>query len=151
MSADPQKSAVYSAECIVREMLERGGTVQVAGSTLTLPVERKFSRLEEVESYLNKIHGVFGVDLPKPRVRVRKGQQFAHYEWATNTLAFPTQSRWAFREMVVLHEYAHFLAWQLWRARSHGKEFQSEFRGLLDAVVGPEAAFLFGYQLAVSV
>ena len=102
---------VYAAEDLMMAMMNRGGTAEIAGSTITIPVERKFGNIDNVRDYVDRLHTVFGADLPAPTVRVRKGQTKAHYEAGTT----PSRCRtgpggrygrpWA-------AQFAHYLAWQ---------------------------------------
>lgn len=149
MTADTDRRMVYAAEDLMMAMMNRGGTAEIAGSTITIPVERKFGNIDNVRDYVDRLHTVFGADLPAPTVRVRKGQTKAHYEAGTNTIAVPDRTRWALREAVVLHEFAHYLAWQRHRASGHGPLFRAEYRDLLANVIAPEAGFMFTVLYAV--
>ena len=57
---DSQRSKVYAAETLVRTIFDRADerdlrTVDIYGSTLTLPIERKFASLDSVQHYLDSI------------------------------------------------------------------------------------------------
>ena len=59
---DTQRSAVYEAETLVRTMFDRADqrglrSVEVMGSTITLPVERKFGSVESVQAYCDAFKG----------------------------------------------------------------------------------------------
>lgn len=120
---DTRRTAVYEAESIVRKMLDRADerglrTVEVAGSHVTLPVERRFASIASVQDYID---AVLALDWVRTRweraavpvrVRARAGNAAAHYERDCATIALPehrVNTAWAFREMVVLHELAHHL------------------------------------------
>lgn len=136
---------VYEAENTLMFMLEHGGTAQFMGSSLTLPMERRFGDLDGVRRYLLEVRqrswGFSGT--PDPVVRLRRGQTKAH--WADGVIALPDgvgQKGWAMREVVVLHEYAHHVAWHVHGATGHGQTFQQVYLELLENAVGPEAAFV---------
>ena len=136
---------VYDAENTLLFMLDNGGTVQFLGSSLTLPVERRFGDLEGVRRYLREVRRrPWGhPQTPEPRVRVRKGHTKAH--WSEDTIAIPDgigERGWAMREVVVLHEYAHHVAWHEHAATGHGRDFQEVYLGLLENAVAPEAALI---------
>ena len=48
-------SRVYAAEDTLMFLLDNGGTVTFLGSSLTLPVERRFGDIEGVRRYLGEI------------------------------------------------------------------------------------------------
>ena len=144
---DVHQSRVYAAERVVYDALERGGQIEVAGSTLVLPVERRFGNLDNIKDYVERLHSLFGGGVPAPTVRPRKGQTRAHYETGANVIAVPLDGTWALREMVILHEYAHCLTRWRDRASGHGPEFQARYTDLVEEVIGPEAGFLLRYSL----
>lgn len=136
---------VYAAENTLLFMLDHGGTAQFLGSSLTLPVERRFGDVESVRRYLEEVRKrAWGhPDVPEPQVRVRKGHSKAH--WADGTIALPDgtgERGWAMREVVVLHEYSHHVAWHKHAAGGHGTAFQEVYLDLLEHAVSPEAAFV---------
>lgn len=155
---DTQRTAVYEAESLVRTMFDRADerglrVVELAGSQLTLPVERRFASLESVQAYVDAVLALNWVRARWPRasvrarVRARAGNSAAHYESDCATIALPehhANTAWAFRELVVLHELAHHLdpsdpddpA-----EAPHGPAFVDRFLTLVDEIVGPEAAF----------
>lgn len=136
---------VYEAEDTLLFLLDNGGTVTFLGSSLTMPVERRFGDLEGVRRYLRALRelpwGYGGV--PEPAVRLRKGHGRAH--WSDGVIALPDgigERGWAMREVVVLHEYAHHVTWHLRRETGHGQGFLEVYLDLLERAVGPEAAFV---------
>lgn len=152
MSAKPY----YDAEHELQFMLSNGGAVHAYGSTFTLPEERKFGTIENVQTYVNKVYEFLGKANP-PEVRARRGETQAHYEHYTHRIAVPehrgSQHSWAMREVVVLHEIAHSLA-----PAGHGPEWAGTFIDLVARVIGEEAGFLLraamskrGVQIAASV
>lgn len=156
---DTRRNAVYEAESIVRKMLDRADerglrTVEVAGSHVTLPVERRFASIESVQDY---VAAVLALDWVRSRweraavpvhVRARAGNAAAHYERDCATIALPehrSNTAWAFREMVVLHELAHHLDPREpddATEGAHGPAFVDRFLALIGGIVGPEAAFV---------
>ncbi|MFC8526259.1 TIGR04338 family metallohydrolase [Nocardia sp. NPDC057227] len=149
---DSQRAAVYDAEQLVRGAFERADefgnrTVEVFGSRLTLPVERRFGSVESVAGYVERVLALNWVRAEWPRaavpvrVRARRGAGAAHYEPDGAVLAVPVGRVWALRELVVLHELAHHLAPDS-AEPAHGPAFCARYLALLDGVVGPEAALL---------
>lgn len=136
---------LYAAEDSLLFMLDNEGPVQFFGSTLTLPVERRFGDLDGVRRYLSELRGRnWGhPDVPEPKVRLRKGHTRA--TWEAGTIALPDgigARGWAMREVVVLHEYAHHVTWHRYGMTGHGEQFQQVYLDLLDNAVGAEAAFV---------
>ena len=142
---------VYAAEDTLLFMLDHGGTAQFMGSSLTMPVERRFADVESVQRYLAEVRKrPWGYGMtPVPTVRVRKGGARAH--WSDGVIALPDgigAKGWAMREVVVLHEYAHHVTWHVFAATGHGQQFQQVYLELLECAVGPEAAFVVRAGLA---
>ncbi|MBH0778627.1 TIGR04338 family metallohydrolase [Nocardia bovistercoris] len=155
MSArDTQRAKVYDAEQLVRAIFDRADegharTVDLYGSRLTLPVERRFACVDSVQTYVAKVLALNWVRArwtraAQPvRVRSRRGTTSAHYESEGAVLAVPLHTgstAWALRELVVLHELAHHL--EPPDAVAHGPEFCSSYVELVEGVIGPEAALL---------
>ncbi|MFE5287789.1 TIGR04338 family metallohydrolase [Nocardia sp. NPDC056611] len=153
---DAQRSQVYDAEGLVRGMFDRADefdtrTVEVHGSHLTLPIERRFGSVESVQIYADRVLALNWVRAQWDRagapvtVRARAGTKAAHYESAGAVLAVPLHaggSAWALRELVILHELAHHLDPEPAEAAPHGPEFCARYVELVDGVIGPEAALL---------
>ncbi|MFE3546286.1 TIGR04338 family metallohydrolase [Nocardia sp. NPDC059177] len=154
---DTQRAKVYDAEQLVRGVFDRADEfghrgIDVYGSQLTLPVERRFASVESVQSYVDKVLELNWVRAQwaraaQPiRVRARAGSAAAHYEPATAVLAVPLHTgatAWALRELVVLHEIAHHLAPASASDEApHGPEFCTRYVELVDGVIAPEAALL---------
>lgn len=142
---------VYGAEDTLMFLLDNGGTASIHGSTITIPVERRFGDVQGVRRYLDEVRRrPWGhPDVPAPAVRVRKGHAKAH--WSNGVIALPDgigEKGWAMREVVVLHEYAHHVVWHLHRVTGHGAQFQQVYLDLLDQAIGPEAGFLLRAGLA---
>ena len=161
MTTDRQRSRVYDAEALVRRIFDRSvdyPVVDVAGSHLTLPPERKFASLESVQTYVDAVLALGWVRARWPRaavpvlVRARAGQSRAHYERFPGTIAIPLHEgghAWALRELVVLHELAHHLADDADEA-AHGADFTGRMVELVGGIVGDEAAFLLRVTLLES-
>lgn len=153
---DTQRAKVYDAEGLVRRMFERADecgsrTVDLHGSHLTLPIERRFASVESVQNYADRVLSLNWVRTQWERsqtpltVRARAGTSAAHYEVETAVLAVPLHTRgtaWALREFVILHELAHHLEPPGADLAPHGPEFCSRYIALVDGVIGPEAALL---------
>ncbi|PXX65526.1 putative metallohydrolase (TIGR04338 family) [Nocardia tenerifensis] len=153
---DTQRAKVYDAEHLVRGMFDRADehgarTVELYGSHLTLPIERRFASVDSVQSYTDKVLGLNWVRAQwvragtAVRVRSRAGAAAAHYEAAGAVLAVPLHTggtAWALRELVVLHELAHHLEPDPDSVAAHGPEFCNRYLELVDGVIGPEAALV---------
>lgn len=146
MTRDSQRQRVYDAENGLRRMynaaVEIGNpVVTVGGITLTLPPEARFASIESIQSYVDRVRALPSIAANHPRagipvtVRARQGDSRAHYENARAVIAIPDNlGSWAMRELIVLHELAHHLAW----GDQHGSRFAAAFLDLLGAVLGPE-------------
>lgn len=144
---DSQRGRVYHAENILREIVDNSRDnplYKIEGITLTIPPEGKFSTAEDVQRYVNRVTSmpsvlaIFGE--AKIAVRSRKGQRIAHYEPINQTIAVPEHdSRWALREIVILHELAHHYSRSV---PAHGPEFVDTMITLLSLVIGPEMGLL---------
>ncbi|MBJ8347657.1 TIGR04338 family metallohydrolase [Antrihabitans sp. YC2-6] len=159
---DSQRSKVYDAEHLVRRVFERAdesGTrnLELLGSHLTLPIERKFASVESVQTYVDRVLALNWVRAKWPRaavpvhVRERQGMSAAHYEMLTSTIAVPIkrmEAAWALRELVVLHELAHHLEAAESGNAPHGPVFVSRFLELVTEIVGPEAGLVLRSTMA---
>ena len=157
---DAQRSRVYDAEHLVHRLFDRSAEyplIEIAGSRLTLPVERRFASIESVQSYVDRVLGLGWVRATWARaavpvvVRGRAGDSQAHYERAGAVMAVPTgtgsrsNSAWAMRELVVLHELSHHLADG--PEVAHGPQFVDRMLTVIDGIIGPEAALLLRVTL----
>lgn len=151
MTRDIGRSAVYAAENIFANMLvaaESGShTVQIAGATLTVPAQAKFSSIDSMQTYVDRVLArpsvitKFGPTRPV-RVRARRSDQAtAHYERATATIAVPlaAQAKSMRTEASLLHELGHHFTPD---DPGHGPKFTATLLWLLDDVMGPESAFM---------
>ncbi|MGV8873403.1 MAG: TIGR04338 family metallohydrolase [Rhodococcus sp. (in: high G+C Gram-positive bacteria)] len=159
---DAQRSAVYDAERWVRTMFDRAEernnrVVEVMGSQITLPIERKFASLESVQRYVDAVLALDWISTTWPdagrtiTVRARSGSGAAHYEPDTATIAVPLHrgnTAWALRELVVLHEVAHHFADE--DEPQHGGAFVDRYITLVGEIIGSEAAFVLRATMAES-
>lgn len=164
---DTGRARYYDAEHLVHRLFDTASssrTVQIAGTELTLPAEARFASVDAVRDYVRRVLELPGVRERFPRasepvsVRERRGQTSAHYARATTAsgdefvraeIAIPSsESRWALRELVVLHELAHHLDDS--EGPGHGRGFVLTLIELVGLVLGPEAAFVFRVVLADS-
>lgn len=111
---------------------------EMFGTTVTVPVERKFGHLDTVKAYVN--HVCMNENHTVPNVVINKRLKVhATYNWGTISMPLPEKGRWAWREAVVLHEIAHHFA----PTNDHGKDFQKIFAKLLDKYIGPEIGWVY--------
>jgi putative metallohydrolase (TIGR04338 family) len=151
---DNQRKRLYDAETFVRDVLKSLAEADVPtfdfyGSSLLVPLERKFGDLASIQRYIDAVLGLNWVQDMWPErtvlpvhVRRRAGQRFAHYEPLTRTFAIPdyeNSSGWAMREVVILHELSHHLCRS---GEIHGSAFASTFLHLVREVMGPEVGLL---------
>jgi putative metallohydrolase (TIGR04338 family) len=146
VTRDSQRQKVYDAEKAVDRLFDSGvDKVEIFGSTITPPPERKFGDLAAVENYLAWIaqqgwyrrhYGSFGI----PAVRRRKGLTKAHYEHGTIAMPVPKHGIPAtLRETYALHELAHHLTPG---DPGHGPEFAGVMQHLVREAMGPEAGLI---------
>ncbi|MFI5714770.1 TIGR04338 family metallohydrolase [Nocardia sp. NPDC051750] len=163
---DLQRGKVYDAEQLVRSVFDRAAefgqrTIEIYGSRLTLPAERKFASVESVQEYCDRVLALNWVAAKWERAeapiraRARAGTVAAHYESGSGVLAVPVHGSrpgrggapWALRELVLLHELAHHLEPSPPTVAAHGPEFCARYVELVDGVLGPEAGFLLRITL----
>ena len=157
---DAQRSRVYDAEHLVHRLFDRSAVyplIEVAGSRIALPVERRFASIDSVQSYVDQVLALGWVRASWARaavavvVRGRAGDAQAHYERAGAVMAVPAHrgnrgnAPWAMRELVVLHELSHHLADG--PEVAHGPEFVGRMLTVVDGIIGPEAALLLRVTL----
>ena len=148
-SRDTQRSKVYAAEQFVRTLFDRAAAhssraIDFFGAQLTLPPEGRFGSVPSVQQYVDSVLALPAVRQRWPTVaplavRPRRGETGAHYERRNDvaSIAVPARnSRWALRELVVLHEIAHHLSDA---EPPHGPHFVAAFCELAGLVMGPEA------------
>lgn len=151
---DDQRQRLYNAEFMLRDILNSLAKTDVPtfdfyGSSLLIPLERKFGDLDSIQRYIDAVLALDWVRDTWPertilpvRVRRRAGKKHAHYEPLTRTFAIPDHSNsrgWAMREIVILHEMTHHLVVS---SPPHGPAFASAFLYLVREVMGPEVGLL---------
>lgn len=159
-SRDHQRGALYDAERRLRRVLDRAHEypmAEVAGSRIVIPVERKFADLASMQTYVDLVLARPWPEFPRmniSHVAVVPKPEYTEQNHAVYTggaILVPllavnpaTGTRWAMRELVVLHELAHH-AMFVHRpgAAHHGAEFAGAFRTLVAGMMGPEAGLLF--------
>ena len=148
---DSRRSEVYAAEQFVRTLFDHAAqhssrAIDFFGETITLPPEARFASLESVQRYVDEVLAMPGVTRQWPApgaitVRARRAASAAHYENhdGAGVIAVPprTDTGWAMRELVVLHEVAHHLCDG--DGPAHGTDFVATFCALAATVMGPEA------------
>ena len=149
---DTQRARVYAAESQLARIVDARGTyptLDLFGSRVAVPDDRKFGDVDSVRRYLAAVLALNWVRARWPNasrpltVRPRRGAAGAHYEGETATIAVPpfeVAGRWGLRELVVLHELAHHL--ESGTPPPHGPAFVTTMLALVEELVGPEAEFL---------
>lgn len=148
---DSQRSRVYAAENQVARIIDARldyPTIQLFGSEVVVPDDRKFGDIESVQRYVDAVLALNWVlarwsSAGPIAVRARRGATKAHYERATATIALPPfeiGGGWGLRELVVLHEMAHHLTGGT--QPMHGPVFVANVLVLVAELIGPEAEFL---------
>lgn len=141
MTAETQKA--YSAEYALRDQLELT-QVTLCGTTVVIPVERRFAELVDVQRYVDLVLALNWVRAAYPAaaqpLRVVRHKVINEAKCGNGTMwVNPDHDRFAMRETVILHELAHHLAGG-WAA--HGPMWRACFVHLLEELVGPEVAWL---------
>jgi putative metallohydrolase (TIGR04338 family) len=149
---DTQRAKVYAAEEFVRTLFDRASergnrVVEFFGTQMTLPPEGRFASIAAVQRYVDEVLAHPSVRQRWPgteplTVRARRGITAAHYECRDDGagIAVPeARTRWALRELVVLHEITHHLCDV---QPPHGPEFVATFTELTEFVMGAEAGYV---------
>ena len=156
---DSQRSRVYAAEQFLRNLFDHrdqyGPVIDFLGTAITLPPEKKFSSLQEVEHYVNTVVTLAVIrqqwgEIKPIYVRARRGHKAAHYEIREGRAYIALNddiNGWGMRELVVLHELAHHLCGG---EHGHDEQFTHTFTQLVEIMIGPEAGYLlrilFSYE-----
>jgi len=143
---DRYRAVVYRAEDQWSASLDRGGPVDFFGSTIDIPAQLRFGRIEEVSTYVKSVCSDINVE--PASVRHRKGGTRAHY--SNGVIAIPGNEPWAMRESVVLHEIAHHVCVSTDANASHDCRFTATMLTLVRIRLGHEAELLLrtGYSAA---
>lgn len=148
MPKDADRLKVYRAEQQVAGALSTSsGNFDFFGSKLFVQPETMFCTLDEIRIYVDEVIRKFEIRskllISSVHVRERKGNLEAHYEYETKTIAIPTNTNWAMRELVILHEVAHHITWERTsEVAAHGTEFLQTYLELVAAELGAEASLL---------
>ena len=149
---DVQRSRVYDAEHLVHRLFDRSGEypmIEVAGSRITLPVERRLASIDSVQSYVDQVLGLGWVraswaraTVPVARARARRRfpgplRARGRRDGDAADRGAGADTAWAMRELVVLHELSHHLADG--PEVAHGPEFVDRMLTVVDGIIGPEA------------
>ena len=141
---DVGRVGVYSCEHLYARMCERANPTtgpvltELAGSGVYLPPVRKFSTVEQAQTYASSVivsTRNLWPNMAGVKVRERKGDRAAHWE-APNTIAVPTTM---LDEHVLLHELAHHVSFHNGTGgqKAHGKEFRTTLCTLHTTAIGP--------------
>lgn len=143
---DRHRQVVYQAEDQWSALIDRGGPVDFFGSRIQAPVQLRFGRLTDVQTYVQ--NACAGYEIVAPSVRHRKGGTRAHYE--SGVIAIPSNEPWAMRESIVLHEIAHHVCVVTSSNTNHDEKFTSTMLALVHQQLGSEAELLLrtGYSAA---
>ena len=154
---DTARAVVYAAEDQWSAALDRGGAIDFFGSKLTLPQQREFETIDDMQSYCDGVMSNERVMSRYPSagsvvVRARAGQRSAHYESVGHTIAIPLsgtagEPSWACCEAVLLHELTHHLLFSAADPAAvavaiHGSAFTTSMCWLVCEVLGSEAALV---------
>ena len=148
MPKDADRLKVYRAEQQVASALSTSsGNFDFFGSKLYVQPETMFRTLDEIRIYVDEVLRKFEVrskvHISSVIVRERRGNLEAHYEYETKTIAIPTNTNWAMRELVILHEVAHHITWDRTpHVAAHGAEFLQTYLELVSQEQGVEASLL---------
>ena len=123
------------------------GEFDFFGSKLFIQGQRIFKELQEIQFYADQVLTNYqnrsSAQIESVRVRKRKGNQEAHYEFESRTIAIPVDANWAMKELVVLHELAHHITWQKDpNVQAHGPEFLQLFLDIVMQEMGSEVALI---------
>jgi putative metallohydrolase (TIGR04338 family) len=138
--------AYYDAEHALTFVLDNGGTYEFFGSKLTLPIEARFGRIEDIDRYLARVYDHLDLPGTPPKVVEKRGQRSAHYSGWTREIHIPTLTGWAMRETVVLHELAHHLTPEDTVNAGHGDRFCSCLVWLITRCIAPEAGLILSAE-----
>jgi putative metallohydrolase (TIGR04338 family) len=152
---DADQQATYAAELQVRVLLDTAVAVDdwsfdFHGYNMTLPMERKFTCIESVRSYIDKVCALRSVrdkfpGFSAPSVReMKKDARRAYYQMGVINVSVENRGLKdpQLRELTVLHELAHHFA----PGDAHGAEFRGAFVFLVRECMGQELAMVLGEQ-----
>lgn len=129
---DHQKQRAYRAEWLFTDLLDTpSDMITFMGSTLPIPAERRFGHFDHVVAYVQARWPGVRVQV-KPRMHRR-----AHTRGNLISIPDPERGRWAWREAVILHEVAHYLA-----PGGHGPRWAGAYIDLVTEHMGDTAGWI---------
>ncbi len=134
-------AATYGPEWRIRQVLETPDVpFKMHGVTITVPHERKFGHIDTVRKYVEHVCTSEGFSVPAV-VESKKLKNRAYYEPLGVRITMPNfdKARWAWREIVVLHEIAHHMQ----PFQGHSDPFQKTFADLLGKYIGSEIGWAY--------
>jgi len=139
---DPDRARVYDSEFTLRDQLDLR-SVTIAGTTLTVPVERRFAALADVQRYVDAVLALNWVRSSYARaalpLTVKRHKVINEAKCGNGVMHINDGgSRFAMRESVILHELTHHLE----PFAGHGLAFRSAYLTLLEELIGPEVSFM---------
>ena len=145
MVAVTAREDVYRAEWTLQSIMSSDAPYTAFGSTFVLPPDIKFSELEHIQAYVNRVIDRINSDLDRDfgYPEVMTGRKTLHkkaYQQG-NRIVLPHREsgKWAWNVTVVLHEVAHFLT----PGHGHDATFTGMLTYLFEIAVCPEAAFVY--------
>lgn len=156
MVAVATRQDVYRAEWMLQKIMATDAPYTVHGSTCILPPDIKFSELDHIQAYVNRVIDRVN-DTLHPESRFRHGYPKVMTGKKTlcmkayqqgNRIVLPQRevTDWAWKTTVVLHETAHFLT----PCAGHNAEFTGMLAYLFEMAICPEAAFVYSTLLMES-
>lgn len=137
--------ALYRVEERLATILDIAGqnnsyTYQALGSTFILPEERKFTNLEQIQTYVDdfmltdEARGMGDGSFVKITVKESKRDNQASY--GNNGIRIPDNSEYR-RELYVLHELAHHFG-----GSGHGERYLQSYCDLVSIQLNPSLALI---------
>lgn len=159
--ASTQSQLFYRVESIIHDMVDRANaagdrTVDLFGSQLQLPEERRFGNLAGVQRYVDSVRELGWVRREWPdratvhlrvvprQMKPGRGERLPVL-YTDGRLSMPGDdlrgSEVYRRELIVLHELAHHFAYDI-ETSHHGPEFRGVYARLVEDIIGPEMRLL---------
>lgn len=145
MAKKAQETSIERADRKLQALLDfvsetKDQRVIVAGTTMRLPFQRLFHSVERVQAYLDQVaaipevHGRWSQAYRPIVVRTSSKVSKPRYRRKKALLLLPASAS-SYRELAVLHQYAHHLS-----RDDHGPQFLAAYRNLLNICSSAEAA-----------
>lgn len=159
--ASTQSQLFYRVEDVIHDMVDRANaagdrTVDLFGSQLQLPEERRFGNLEGVQRYVDSVRELdwvrrewperasVGLRVVPRQMKPGRGERLPVL-YTDGRLSMPGDdlrgSEEYRRELIVLHELAHHFAHGI-ETSHHGPEFLDVYARLVENIIGPEMRLL---------